>query len=106
VALDFILTHQQHDYFEAEPDKVRYFCDHLRVPKEELPAKLYLSLKRTSITSRYFVDKFPMFLSDAGTPPVVSLTCLWRSVPSCSRFREREQLCGTELGEEMLRLVS
>jgi len=62
LALDFVLANQRHDYFETEGDKVRYFCEGLSVEKHALPTKLYLGTRSPSITSRYFVDKFPMFL--------------------------------------------
>jgi hypothetical protein len=74
LALDFILVNQRHDYFETEDDKVRYFCDALGVAKHALPAKLYLGTRNPSITSRYFVDKFPMFLHSITGSPVVTFT--------------------------------
>ena len=73
-ALDFILANQGHVYFETEKDKVQYFCEALGIEKHSLPAKLYLGQKSPSITSRYFVDKFPMFLPARGTPAVVTFT--------------------------------
>jgi hypothetical protein len=74
LTLDFILANQRHDYFETEDDKVRYFCDALGVEKHALPAKLYLGTRNPSITSRYFVDKFPMFLPSITGSPVVTFT--------------------------------
>jgi len=53
------------------------FIEHhgiLGIEKHSLPAKLYLGQKSPSITSRYFVDKFPMFLSPSSTPSVVTFT--------------------------------
>ena len=37
-----------------------------------LPTKLYLGNKTTSISPRYFVDKFPMFFPARGIPSVVT----------------------------------
>jgi hypothetical protein len=74
LALDFILANQQHNYFETEDGKVRYFCGALGVEKHALPAKLYLGTTNPSITSRYFVDKFPMFLPAITGSPVVTFT--------------------------------
>ena len=74
LALDFILANQQHNYFETEDDKVRYFCGALGVEKNALPSKLYLGMTTPSITSRYFVDKFPMFLPGITGSPVVTFT--------------------------------
>ncbi len=74
LALAFILANQQHNYFETEDDKVRYFCGALGVEKHALPAKLYLGTRTPSITSRYFVDKFPMFLPAITGSRVVTFT--------------------------------
>ena len=74
LALGFILANQRHHYFETEQDKVRYFSEALGVEKNALPTKLYLGTRNPSITSRCFVDKFPMFLSANGTPAVVTFT--------------------------------
>ena len=74
LALDFILANQRHDYFETETDKVRYFCEALGVEKHALPTKLYLGTRNPSITPRYFVDKFPMFLPAITGSPVVTFT--------------------------------
>jgi len=72
--LDYILANQVHDYFETEDQKVRYFCGALGLGKECLPTKLYLGQRSSSITARYFVDKFPMFRSCAAFPSVVTFT--------------------------------
>jgi hypothetical protein len=74
LALDFILANQRHDYFETESDKVRYFCEALGVDKHTLPTKLYLGTRNPSITPRYFVDKFPMFLPVITGSPVITFT--------------------------------
>jgi hypothetical protein len=74
MALDFILAHQAHNYFDSERDKVQYFTEALGVEKSALPTKLYLGTKTTSITPRYFVDKFPMFLPFPRIPAVVTFS--------------------------------
>ena len=74
LALAFILANQHHNYFETEDDKVRYFCGALGVEKHALPPKLYLGTRTPSITSRYFVDKFPMFLPVITGSTVVTFT--------------------------------
>jgi hypothetical protein len=74
LALDFILANQRHDHFETEDDKVRYFCEALGVQKHALPTKLYLGTRNPSITPRYFVDKFPMFLPAVTGSPIVTFT--------------------------------
>lgn len=74
LALDFILANQGYDYFEAEADKVQYFCGALGIEKHALPTKLYLGTQNPSVTPRYFVDRFPMFLPSITAAPVVTFT--------------------------------
>ena len=74
MALDFILANQGHNYFETERDKVQYFTEGLGIEKKLLPTKLYLGRKTTSITPRYFVDKFPMFFPARSIPSVVTFS--------------------------------
>jgi hypothetical protein len=66
VLLDFILANPQHDYFETEQQKIRYFCEGLGIPKISLPAKSYIS-SDGDLMPRYFVDKFPMFLDSTSS---------------------------------------
>src|SRR2546422_3430264 len=75
VALDFVLAHLQYEYLETEDDKLNYFCQQLDIPKELLPRKRYSGAVHNRTTERYFVDKFPMFLSSGSFyPPVVTFT--------------------------------
>lgn len=86
MALDFILENQGHNYFETERDKVQYFTEGLGIEKSLLPTKLYLGTKTTSITPRYFVDKFPMFLPACGTPSVVTFSYVEPQAENLSAF--------------------
>jgi hypothetical protein len=63
LGLDFILANQGYQYLETEAEKVAYFCDQLRIEKACLPVKLYMGGPTSQPTLRYFVDKFPLFLS-------------------------------------------
>ena len=42
VLLDFVLANQHLTYFEAEQEKVNYFCRDLNIPKEHLPATVHV----------------------------------------------------------------
>jgi hypothetical protein len=86
--LDFVLSHLQWEYLETEPEKVRYFCDQLKVPIHFLPAKIYYGQRTSQPTVRYFVDKFPMFFSnEASSPlPVVTFTYLQGPEASLTEF--------------------
>jgi hypothetical protein len=63
VLLDFVLENLHCEFLETEQDKVRFFCETLAVPKDVLPAKVYGGTSGARPTIRYFVDKFPLFLS-------------------------------------------
>jgi hypothetical protein len=74
--LDFVLTHPERNYLETESEKVRFFSDHLKIPRHFIPSKVYYGHRGSQPTPRYFVDKFPMFLSDDASSPVVTFTYL------------------------------
>jgi len=63
LALDFILANQGYSYLETEAEKLAYFCDQLHIEKACLPVKLYMGAPGCQPTLRYFVDKFPLFMS-------------------------------------------
>jgi hypothetical protein len=74
--LDFVLLNQGHHYLETEPEKVRFFCDQMKVPSHFLPSKIYHGQKTSPPTLRYFVDKFPMFFGSHASSTVVTFTFL------------------------------
>lgn len=74
--LDFVLLNQEHRYLETEPEKVAFFRDRLKVSNHFLPSKIYYGQRNSEPTVRYFVDKFPMFVSDGASSPVVTFTYL------------------------------
>lgn len=82
--LDFVLSNQQYEYLETEPQKVSHFCEKLAVDKRYLPAGLYLGRNTPRSSVRYFVDKFPMFL--ASPSPVVTFTYLNEATGGFSDF--------------------
>jgi hypothetical protein len=88
VLLDFILAHQDLNYFETEQEKVHFFCGDLAIPKESLPAKVYEGGLEGKPTLRYFVDKFPMFLASpfSGAPPVVTFSYVDSGFATSSHF--------------------
>jgi hypothetical protein len=85
--LDFVLANQESRYLETEPEKVRFFSDQLKVPRQFLPAKTYQGSRNSQPTTRYFVDKLPMFWSDGKlASPVVTFTFLQGSEASMAEF--------------------
>jgi hypothetical protein len=76
LGLDFILANQGYQYLETEAEKVAYFCDELGIEKVCLPVKLYMGGPGSQPAPRYFVDKFPLFMSSPrlGFSPVVTFS--------------------------------
>ena len=66
MGLDFALANPEHQYLATEREKLNYFTDTLGIPLSDLPWKRYLSRKSRSTTTRYFVDKYPIFLKESG----------------------------------------
>jgi len=85
--LDFVLANQESRYLETEPEKVRFFSDQLKVPRHFLPAKTYQGSRNSQPTTRYFVDKLPMFWGDGNlASPVVTFTFIQGSAASMAEF--------------------
>ncbi|MEJ2083842.1 MAG: hypothetical protein P8Y94_17190, partial [Acidobacteriota bacterium] len=74
MALDFVLADPERTYLATEREKVDYFANHPKISPDLLPRKVYSSKCSDDETVRYFVDKFPVFVSsaEADSPPVVS----------------------------------
>src|SRR5262249_8950664 len=74
-SLDFVLANPTFNYLTTEPEKVEFFTQVMKVPVSHLPAKVYKTPNSKEETVRYFVDKFPLFLSNlSSSPPVVHFT--------------------------------
>jgi len=91
-ALDFILGRLDCQFFETEAHKVQFFTDKLGIDKKYLPAKRYAGAVRERFTDRYFVDKFPMFLSpNPSSPPVASFSFVDPGLESLANFKTHLQ---------------
>ena len=64
MGLDFVLAKRDYRYLPTEREKVNYFSGALGISLLALPYKRYVSPKSQSTTTRYFVDKYPLFLSE------------------------------------------
>ena len=60
--LDFVLANLDQQYLEEEPDKIRFFVEQKGINQRFLPARVFEG-RSGSTTTRYFIDKFPIFLS-------------------------------------------
>jgi hypothetical protein len=75
VALDFVLSNLNCEYLETEAEKVPFFESKLKVSRCLFPSKMYTSKVSGDHTTRYFVDRFPIFLKDRSpASPVVVFT--------------------------------
>jgi hypothetical protein len=88
MGLDFVLAHRRHRYLATEAEKLDYFAGTLGLNHSCLPQRVYRSRLGRNLTTRYFVDKFPLFLSGASnTPaPVVGFCYVDASVGKPSGF--------------------
>lgn len=60
--LDFVLARPDLEYLETEHEKVQYFHSNLKLSLSLLPCRIYKGAKDGTETSRYFVDRCPIFL--------------------------------------------
>lgn len=105
MGLDFVLAHRGVHYLATEQEKLDYFTGTLKLDAARLPGKLYRSRKSASATARYFVDKYPLFLSSEqekaaapGEPPVVSFCFVDEGMRSTSRFESYLSQCSSLFG--------
>jgi len=73
--LDFVLCDPNRQYLETEADKVQYFNRELGIPLILIPCRTYKSRKSGSQTDRYFVDRFPIFLTNEPLPTPTFVYC-------------------------------
>jgi len=73
--LDFVLSDPNRQYLETEADKIRYFYSELGIPLALIPCRTYRSQKSGSHTDRYFVDRFPIFLTSEPVPTPTFVYC-------------------------------
>ena len=74
MGLDFVLAHPEHRYLATETEKLEFFVGTLGLKREWLPLRIYRSRDGRTQTTRYFVDKFPLFLSGASSAPAPVVT--------------------------------
>jgi hypothetical protein len=83
---DFVLAHLNFDYLETEPEKRAYFEETCGIPTHVLPSRTYHGQKTSQPIVRYFVDRFPMFISHSTSVPVVALSYIQPAEANFSGF--------------------
>lgn len=66
MGLDFVLRHPSHRYLATEKEKVDYFTA-LTGSRVPFPARVYTCNLTQKQTTRFFVEKYPIFESPSGT---------------------------------------
>jgi hypothetical protein len=84
----FLMAHPNEAYFDNETEKVEYFTREWQIPLRALPQKRFRSRADQDLVTRYFVEKFPIFIEKPGDPnsPVV-FTYFEDGIPSLEGFR-------------------
>ena len=91
LTLDFVLTDPDRQYLEEENDKVEFLVRERAISAEILPAKSSHGGQGAE-THRYFVENFPVFLSQGNGPAAVNFTYIEddiRSIRTFTSFVER-----------------
>jgi hypothetical protein len=90
--LDFVLAHPALSCLETEGDKVSYFCRDLNIEARHLPSKTYPGRRTIQPTVRYFVDRFPMFFSEADSrAKIITFSFIQGSEANLSAFAHHLQ---------------
>ena len=71
---DFILAHPEFNYLETEREKRAYFEQTCGVAASVLPSRTYRGQGASQPIVRYFVDRFPMFVSHRASRPAVTFS--------------------------------
>ena len=88
MGLDFVLGHSGNTYLATEREKVDFFTGTLGLDRSLLPVKRFVSQQSKATTDRYFVDKYPIFITtgDDQKAPQVSFCYVDEGVITGSRF--------------------
>lgn len=75
MVLDYVLAHPEVEWLATEEDKVAFFTGRFGICPLDLPQRIYVAPRRdTPSTTRYFIHKLPIFVSDKA--PLVSFVWL------------------------------
>jgi hypothetical protein len=85
VGLDFVLAHLDCQYLEEEADKAGYFTQAKGISADVLPAKMFHRQDGRE-TRRFFVEKFPIFLSGEASTQLTNFTYIEDDIRSLQTF--------------------
>jgi hypothetical protein len=72
MALDFVLSNPHHHYLETEAEKVPFFERRFGISRVSLPSRTYVSKLSAKTTTRYFVDRFPLYVKDVASSDLIA----------------------------------
>lgn len=67
LTLDFVLAHPTLNYLETSSDKLDFFDKKMGLPMTILPGKIFAGIESLKRETRYFTDRFPIFLKRENT---------------------------------------
>jgi hypothetical protein len=72
LAIDYVLENRNLHYLPTEEEEVSFFTKNLQIPIVDLPVKTHKTPNSKTETYRYFVDKFPPYVTSlsSGLPVV------------------------------------
>ena len=85
LGLDYVLSHLDCQFLEEETDKVSYFAEAKHVSPDALPAKLFRG-QTGAETRRYFIEKFPIFISGDASASLTNFTYIEDDIRSLQTF--------------------
>jgi hypothetical protein len=87
MGLDYVLDHPGPRYLATEQEKISYFTRSLGIAPTDLPSKSFRSPGADNSTTRFFVDKHPIFLREEdASSSVVGFCFVDEGLATCSRF--------------------
>jgi hypothetical protein len=86
--LDYVLAHQDAEYLETPKQKLAFFCQEMQLPTESIPHMDVHGRSLDIIAKRYFLDRFPIFVTrlDGPTCPLVTFTYMDAGHAGFSRY--------------------
>ena len=75
MGLDFVLTHHATRFLATDQEKVDFFTGVLGVAATDLPSIQYKARGAAGATTRYFTEKFPIYVTEMSAHPSVVSFC-------------------------------
>jgi hypothetical protein len=89
MSLDFIIQNRSCRFLATEAERVGHFCQRMGLNIAVLPSKVYPAMAGTGSTTRYFVDKYPIYIDvpQSGAEELAHFCYVDEGQHGMSRFR-------------------